>query len=224
LNDVLEIPSCSHGNDRLPYCPIVVLGSADTRIAFQVDAILNEQEVLVKPLGKPLQRVRNIAGATILGSGKPIPIINPADLLKSASKLAGAPSRTTPSKVDEAVPQSPILLVEDSITSRMLLKNILQSAGYQVTTAVDGFEAWAALQSQEFALVVSDVDMPHMDGFELTAHIRADKSLEQLPVVLVTVRESREDRERGVDVGANAYLVKSSFEQSNLLEIIRRLI
>ena len=117
-----------------------------------------------------------------------------------------------------------ILVVEDSITSRALLKNILESAGYLVTTAVDGIDAYTALKTGTFDLVVSDVEMPRMDGFDLTAKVRSDKQLAELPIVLVTALESREHRERGIDVGANAYIVKSSFDQSNLLEVVRRLI
>jgi two-component system chemotaxis sensor kinase CheA len=116
------------------------------------------------------------------------------------------------------------MVVEDSITTRILLHNIFGAAGYQVVTAVDGLEAFTKLKSAEFDIVVSDVEMPKMNGFDLTARIRADKRLAELPVVLVTARESREDRERGIDVGANAYIVKSSFDQSNLLEVVRRLV
>ena len=115
-------------------------------------------------------------------------------------------------------------MVEDSITARTLLKGILESAGYEVVTAFDGVDAFAALKTRGFDLVVSDVEMPRMNGFELTAKIRDDRGLSELPVVLVTALESREDKERGIDVGANAYIVKSSFEQSNLLEVVRRLI
>jgi two-component system chemotaxis sensor kinase CheA len=115
-------------------------------------------------------------------------------------------------------------VVEDSITARMLLKNILQTAGYTVATAIDGVDAFTQARSGEFDLIVSDVDMPRMSGFELTARIRGDKKLSDLPVVLVTALESREDRERGIEVGADAYIVKSSFDQSNLLEVIQRLI
>lgn len=104
-----------------------------------------------------------------------------------------------------------------------MLKNILESAGYDVQTAVDGVDGITALKSREFDIVVSDVEMPGMNGFELTATIRSDKKFSELPVVLVTALESREDRERGIDVGANAYIVKSSFDQSNLLEVIGRL-
>jgi two-component system chemotaxis sensor kinase CheA len=124
----------------------------------------------------------------------------------------------------EAAARQSILVVEDSITSRALLKNILESAGYRVTTAVDGVDAYTTLKTGTFDLIVSDVEMPRMDGFDLTAKVRADKQLAKLPVVLVTALESREHRERGIDVGANAYIVKSSFDQSNLLEVVQQLI
>jgi two-component system chemotaxis sensor kinase CheA len=117
-----------------------------------------------------------------------------------------------------------ILVTDDSVTSRMLLKNILESAGYHVTTAIDGVDALAALKSGEFDLLVADVDMPRLDGFGLTAKVRADHRLAELPVVLVTALGSREDQERGIDAGANAYIVKSSFDQSNLIEVVGRLI
>ena len=117
-----------------------------------------------------------------------------------------------------------VLVVEDSITARMLLKNILESAGYRVKTTVDGVDAWTALKTEPFDLVVSDIQMPRMNGFELTAKIRGDRQLSTLPVILVTGLSSPADRERGVDVGANAYIVKREFDQSNLLEVIRRLI
>ena len=116
-----------------------------------------------------------------------------------------------------------ILVVEDSFTSRMVLKGILESAGYDVKTAVDGIDAFTALRAERFDLVVSDVEMPRMNGFDLTARIRAERTLAEVPVVLVTALESREDREHGIDVGANAYLVKSSLDQSDLLEALRRL-
>jgi two-component system chemotaxis sensor kinase CheA len=106
----------------------------------------------------------------------------------------------------------------------MLLKNILESAGFEVQTAVDGIDAWSILETANFDLVVSDVEMPRMDGFELTAKIRSQENLKNLPVVIVTSLESREDRERGIDVGANAYIVKSGFEQNNLLSVVKRLL
>jgi two-component system chemotaxis sensor kinase CheA len=203
---------------------MVVLGSAEKRIAFALDEILNEQEVLVKSLGKQLSRVRNISGATVLGTGQVVPILNASDLMKSALKVATAPVKETVIAEEVKEKGKSILVAEDSITARTLLKNILESAGYDVKTAVDGVDAFTVLKMESFDLVVSDVDMPRMSGFELTAKIRADKKFSELPIVLVTALESREDKERGIDVGANAYIVKSSFDQSNLLEVIRRLI
>ena len=106
----------------------------------------------------------------------------------------------------------------------MLIKGILESAGYRVKTAVDGLDAWTTLKTEDFDLLVTDVEMPRMNGFELTARLRADKRLGDMPVVLVTALASREDRQQGVEAGANAYLVKSSFDQTNLLEVVGRLL
>ncbi len=204
-----------------PFVLVVVLGSAEKRMAFMTDEVLHEQEVLVKSLGRQLARVRNISGAAILSSGKIVPVLNVSDLMKSAVKaapvFAGAVAEVPEKRMS-------VLVVEDSITARTLLKNILEASGFDVRTAVDGIDAFTALTAEEFDLVVSDIEMPRMNGFDLTAKIRADKKLSELPVVLVTALESREDREHGIDVGANAYIVKSSFDQSNLLEVIRRFI
>ena len=224
LDDVLELPAkTKYAGDSRPL-PLVVLRSAEQRIAFAVDDVLHEEEVLVKPLKRPLVRVRNIVGATVLGSGKAVPILNVADLIKSARRSAAAFAPAAVADKEAKTEKGKVLVVEDSITSRMLLKNILESAGYQVRTAVDGIDAYTALREEAFELVVSDVEMPRMNGFDLTARIRADKRLSELPVVLVTALESREERERGIDAGANAYIVKSDFEQSNLLDTVRRLV
>jgi two-component system chemotaxis sensor kinase CheA len=199
---------------------IAVLASGDRRVAFHVDEILDELQVMLKNLGPQLRRVRNVAGAAILGNGQVVPVLNASDLIISALQAA-----TAPRSVDPALPRiAHVLVAEDSITARSLLKNILESSGYRVTTAVDGAEAFALARDGKFDLVVSDVDMPRMSGFELTAKIRGDKRLSRTPVVLVTALESREDRERGIDAGADAYIVKSSFDQSNLLEVVKRLI
>lgn len=223
LGQALELPVSHEMDERTHPVPVVVVSSAEKQIAFQVDEILSEQEVLIKSLGPQLARVRNIAGATVLGTGQVVPILNVPDLIKAAAKAA-ASTRTTVAV--EHVPARPksILVVEDSITARVQLKNILALAGYTVETAADGVDAWARLRTQAFDLVVSDVDMPRMDGFTLTAKIRADKKLAELPVVLVTALESRESRERGLEVGADAYMVKGNFDLDNLLAMIERLI
>lgn len=224
LAEVLELPPPERPREEPEKRPVVLVRTADQRMAFAVDAVLDEQEVLVKQLRKPLSRVRNVSGATILGSGQVVPVLNVADLLKSARRVAAGVRPVAQSgRSAEAVVAKSILVAEDSITSRMLLKGILEGAGYSVKTAVDGMEAFTLLRAERFDLVVSDVEMPRLNGFDLTARIRADRKLAETPVILVTALASREDRERGIDVGANAYLVKSSFDQSNLLETVRQL-
>jgi len=223
MGDMLEIPHAEDAAD--PFIQIALLTANGKRIAFVVDEVLNEQEVLVKRLGRQLSRVRNIAAATILGNGKAVPILNVSDLMKSAMLAPALKTASMIAKPPEiSLQQKHVLVVEDSITARGLIKGILELAGYRVTTAVDGVDGYALLRNGDFDIVVSDVEMPRMDGFDLTAKIRADKRLADLPVVLVTALESREDRERGIDVGADAYIVKRSFEQSNLLEVMGRLV
>jgi two-component system chemotaxis sensor kinase CheA len=225
LADVLELPAVESPAPSAAATPVMVLGLGDHQVAFAVDAVLDELEVLVKPLRRPLSRVRNIAGATVLGSGRVALILNVADLLESARKNGGAAARAAPAPPPAVAARiKSLLVVEDSITSRTLLKGILESASYHVKTAVDGLDAFTQLRAERFDLVVSDVEMPRMNGFDLTARIRADKKLAGLPVVLVTALKSREDRERGIDVSANAYLVKSNLDQSNLLDAVRRLV
>ncbi|GLQ50781.1 response regulator [Dyella flava] len=227
LSDVLELKRSRTDDAPADAVLVVVVSMARTRMAFQVDEILGEHEVLVKPLGRQLARIRNVAGACVLGTGRVVLVLNASDLLKSAVKHATAPrlpADRVPGEKSAKTEKQSILVVEDSITSRSLLKGILETAGYRVSTAVDGVDGYTTLRTGNFDLVVSDVEMPRMDGFDLTAKLRADEHLMNLPVVLVTALGSREDRERGIDVGANAYIVKSSFDQSNLLEVIRRLV
>ena len=224
LEEVLELPLRRPRDDSSGKREVILLQAQGKRIAFRVEEIVSEQEVIVKGLGPQLMRVRNIDGATVLGNGHVVPVLNVSDLVKSAIKAAAAPRRPViPAEAPEEQARS-ILVVEDSITARTLLKGILEGAGYLVVTAVDGIDGLSALKTGTFDAVVSDVDMPRMNGFDLTAKIRSDKRLSELPVVLVTALESREDRERGIDVGASAYIVKSDFEQSNLLDTVRRLV
>jgi len=222
LGDVLELGPERRTADGSDFINVVVVASGGRRVAFRTSEIRSEEEVLVKSLGPQLARVPNVSGAAVLGSGDVVLVLNVADLLKSAA-ASGRAGPAGDRGADET-PAKAVMLVEDSITARMLLRNILEGSGYDVTTAVDGAEAYATLRTDHFDLVVSDVEMPRMDGFELTQSIRRDERLKDLPVVLVTARETREDRERGIDAGANAYIVKSSFDQTNLLSVMERLL
>jgi len=208
-----------------------VLSSGAHTIAFVVDAILIEQSILVKPLGPLLGSIRMISGATMLPNGRVAPVLEARGVLATARRLTTGPARdSVPASAgsqtdDEDGDRSrSVLIAEDSMTSRMMLRNILMTAGYEVRTAVDGADALASLSAEEFDAVVSDVEMPNMNGFDLTAAIRADKALSHLPVILVTSLESPQDKARGMEVGASAYLVKNRFDQFRLLDTLRNLI
>lgn len=224
LKDILELKYNKSEEESKDIISILVINDIDKKIALSVDSIISEQEVLVKRFNKQLKRVRNISGATILGSGEVVPILDVQDLIKS-SLIHGDKSLDiiNDGKKDNSKNKT-VIVVEDSITSRTLLKNILEAYGYCVKTAVDGLQGWKMLKSERFDLVITDVEMPEMNGFELTSKIRNDSELSEIPVILVTSLESKEDKERGIDVGASAYIVKSNFQQGNLLEIIKRLI
>jgi two-component system chemotaxis sensor kinase CheA len=190
--------------------------------ALLVDEIIAEQEVLPKSLGKQLRKVRYITGATQLGDGSLVPVVGLDDIARHA--LAGADGMSHASRTPSGAPATKrVLVVEDSITSRLLLKHILEGAGYHVETAVDGVNALSKLRQQDFDVVISDVEMPHMDGLALTQSIRANPKTEELPVVLVTSLQSPAERERGLQAGADAYVTKGAFDQDNLLATVRRL-
>lgn len=204
--------------------PVVILGAGAERAAFTVDELLAEEEVVVKDLGPRLQRVGNVTGATVLPTGRIALILNAADLLRAAfghapsyafsDLLAGRPSEA----------KKRLLVVDDSVTTRTLMKSILEAGGYEVVDAADGLDAWQLLQEKGADLVVSDVEMPRMDGFALTEAIRSSKRLQRLPVILVTAMETEQDKMRGLDAGADAYLLKSGFDQTNLIQAIEQLL
>jgi two-component system chemotaxis sensor kinase CheA len=226
LGEVLGLPRGEENGKTEQKLPVVILSSAKKRIAFLVDAVVGQQESVVKSLGKQLSRVPNIAGATILGTGQVIMTLNPVDLTMSArttESRSSSAARTAQAQV-QAEKRPTVLVVDDSLTTRTLEKNILETAGYDVKVATDGKEALDILQSDGCDLVVSDVLMPRMNGLELTESIRGNAKLKELPIVLVTSLDSREDRERGIELGANAYVVKSNFEQANFLQTIEQFV
>jgi len=227
LSDVLNLPSLRSRKEDTEPVPVLVLSVSQKRIAFIVDEVLGEEEGMVKSLGPQLLHVRNIAGATLMGDGKVLPILHVPELIESASQTIQNTLLVDPSLQDDSADATKpryILVAEDSITLRSLLRNIIESAGYHVKTAIDGMEAYEFLKNETFDLLVSDVEMPNMNGFELTTKIRGDKQVAETPVILVTALDSASDRQRGMEAGANAYIVKGSFEQSNLIETIARLI
>ncbi|MDO8262351.1 MAG: hybrid sensor histidine kinase/response regulator [Gallionella sp.] len=224
LADLLALPDSNpHPDETTGNTVCIVIQVGDERLGLRVDELLDEEEVVAKSLGAPLQRVRNVSGLTILGSGEICAVLNPADLLRSAHQLAAAPVKSKTERVAAAT-RNAILLVEDSALVRAMEKRILEDAGYEVVVAVDGVDAINALGRRSFAAVVSDINMPNMNGLALTAHIRQEPRYKDLPVILVTTLSSNDDKRRGLDAGANAYIPKPSFDQSVLLGTLQRLI
>jgi two-component system chemotaxis sensor kinase CheA len=201
----------------------VIAQAAGKQFALLVEDVLAEQEVLPKSLGRQLRRVRHIAGATQLGDGTLALVLRLEDIAKHGLAASHAIGSQEHAQSDAAMPAR-VLVAEDSITSRLLLKHILESAGYVVETAVDGLDALSRLRHETFDLVVTDIEMPRLDGLGLTERIRAAAQTAELPVVLVTSLQSPEEKERGLQAGADAYVVKGSFDQDNLLATIRRLV
>jgi two-component system chemotaxis sensor kinase CheA len=202
----------------------VILSVGEQRLAVRVDDVLTEQELAVKPLGKPLLHVRNVEGTAMLATGEPVVVLNAADLIQSARGAPMLRQSTTQEQAGRPAPRPHILVVDDSITTRTLEKNILEAAGYRVTTAIDGLQALDKLEDDTIELMVLDVQMPHLDGFALTEQLRESVKYRSFPIVLVTSLESREDRERGMVAGADAYIVKRGFDQAELLAAIDRLL
>ncbi|HAA28602.1 MAG TPA: hybrid sensor histidine kinase/response regulator [Cyanobacteria bacterium UBA8553] len=202
--------------------PCIILRIGSERLALLVDTILEQQNIVLKPQSQLLKRVRNISGATILGTGEVCMVLNPTDLFKSAKRAVV--SVTVKELTEQAQVKQKILLVEDSIPIRTQMKRILESAGYEVTAAVDGEDGFNKLRADTFNAVVSDVQMPNLDGLGFTAKLRQQEEYKDLPVILVTTLASEEDKRQGAEVGANAYITKGDFEQGVLLETLRRLI
>ncbi|MBA3468177.1 MAG: hybrid sensor histidine kinase/response regulator [Herpetosiphonaceae bacterium] len=198
---------------------LVILGPANRPLALLVDRLIDEREAVVKSLGAVLAIQRLCTGAVALPDGRLVLLLNPAAIIDRAREIGRPIAPAAPS-----VAPARLLVAEDSFTTRELLRSILQSAGYKVETANHGRDALDKLQSNPYDLVVSDVEMPHLNGFELTRHIRADQRLQNLPVIIITSLAREADRREGLLAGAQAYIVKSQFDQSNLLETIQQLL
>jgi len=219
LSEILELPVTSSAVSEM-FC--MVFSVENERFGILVDALLDEQEVVLKPQNAILKRVRNVSGAAILATGEICVVLNPQDMLRTIRKLH---VQVMPKeKLEEEVIKKHILLVEDSITTRTQEKRILENSGYAVTVAFDGIDALDKLNKAIFDAVVADIQMPNMDGLTLTGRIRQDEKYKDLPIILVTSLASDEDKKKGMEAGANAYLPKPVFDQQIFLDILRRLV
>jgi two-component system chemotaxis sensor kinase CheA len=203
--------------------PAVVVASGGRRVATWCDVLLGEEEIVVKPLGPLLASVTGYLGGAILGDGRIALLLDPAALTRANPRARMAPAGVATVVATLGAPK--VLVVEDSYTVRELQRSILEAAGYRVETARDGKEGLDRVSSDdEIALVITDLEMPEMDGLELTKAIRAHSERSSLPVIVVTSLADEEDRRRGVEAGANAYIVKRAFDQHALLDIVERLV
>ncbi len=205
--------------------PVVIVSKGWTQVGFVVDEVVGEREIVVKRLLPPLRAVPHVSGATLTGSGDIMMVLNVADLVDSALRQSGRTgfAQAQPSSPNDSGPPH-ILIVDDSITTRTLERGILEAHGFKVSVAVDGMRGWELLQQDHFNLVVTDVEMPTMTGFELTEKIKKTPQTAHIPVIVVTSLAKDEDRRRGMEVGADAYIVKGDFETQVLLDTVGQLI
>ncbi|MEM9265459.1 MAG: hybrid sensor histidine kinase/response regulator [Cyanobacteria bacterium P01_F01_bin.13] len=200
----------------------IVLKVGSEHLGLFVDALIDQQDITLKPHSKILKRVRNFVGATILGTGEVCMVLSPQDLFKS---VQGKAIETSITAWDTDIRIPKVLLVEDSIPIRTQVRRILQGAGYHVITAIDGLDGFNKLQEEDaFDAVVSDVEMPNLDGLELTTRIRQETKYDSLPIILVTTLAKEEDKRRGTEAGANAYITKGDFDQNLLINTLKRLV
>ena len=223
LSDILGVASDTSNSKKVP---IATIGYSGQRMGFIVDAFVGEQQIVIKPLGKHLKKIENVAGVTILGAGEVVPILNVPDLMTNARTRSGQRVGLQAVRIErQGQAARKILICEDSFTTRELERSIFEAAGYEVETAMDGQVGYAKLKDGlEVDAVVTDVQMPNMTGFQLTRAIKGDAALRDIPVIIVTSLEREEEKTEGIEAGADAYITKSVFNQDTLLDTVERLI
>jgi two-component system sensor histidine kinase and response regulator WspE len=223
-HQILQTAAFEAASDALN---VVVIGQGAASYGIVIDRFLGERMLVVQPLDKRLGKVRNIAAGALMENGDPLLIADIDDWLRSVEKLvAGGELGRVGAGAARAAEKSAkrVLVVDDSLTVRELERKLLASRGYDVTVAVDGMDGWNAVRGERFDLVVTDIDMPRLDGIELVTLIRRDAQLANTPVMIVSYKDRAEDRQRGLDAGADYYLAKGSFHDQTLLDAVRDLI
>jgi two-component system sensor histidine kinase and response regulator WspE len=219
---LLELPATPPTGDELS---IVLLSDQTGQYGLIVEGFRGEQDLVVRPIDARLGKIPNVSAASILDDGSPVLIADIDDLIRSMDQfIQGNTLRRCGRDQKSSGPRKRVLVVDDSITVREVERQLLRNHGYDVSVAVDGQEGWNTVRSEHFDLVISDVDMPRMNGLELVKAMRADQTLKDLPVIIVSYKEREQDRLRGLEVGANYYLTKSSFHDNTFLEAVMDLI
>lgn len=215
LAELLGLPAAGGG-------PWVLLGTATNAHAFQVETVLQKRDVVVRGLTGRLRNLTGVSGASIEPNGSILLVLDVPALIERSTTIADTASRVVDKPASGR--QISVMVVDDALMVRELQRSILERGGYAVRTANDGAEALAMLAEQPVDLVVTDLEMPNLDGFLLTSSIRAHPRLSNIPVLIVSSRASDEDRQRGLDAGADGYIVKTSFDEAGLLSAVSRLL
>jgi two-component system sensor histidine kinase and response regulator WspE len=218
---VMKFPEAPQANQPIP---VVVISDHAKVYGVVVDRYLGEQDLVVRPLDPRLGKVANISAAALMGDGQPILIVDTVDLVRSIDALLQSSGLLTQADRQSARPGQRILIVDDSPLALDLQVRLVSSRGYQVDRAVDGLEAWKAIREGDYQLVVTDVEMPDMDGIALIQTLRQEPRFRHLPIIISSSRDSEQDRLHGMEAGADYYLVKSNFQDEALLDAIHQLI
>lgn len=224
LNRILKLADNKTSLADASKMSILVMHQRGEHIAFLVDQFLGVKEVVVKHLGNHIKKVPNVAGATIMGDGEIVVILDPADIVQEARGAKSQNILVTEKEDENEENAIKLLLVDDSLTTRMMEKSILESAGYNVDLAVSGEDALEKVQQLQYTLVITDVEMPGINGFQLTKQLKSMPEYEDIPIIIVSSLATNEMKRQGIDAGAEAYIVKAEFDQLVLLEIIESLI
>ncbi|MDP3857926.1 MAG: hybrid sensor histidine kinase/response regulator [Stagnimonas sp.] len=207
--------------------PVIVVGDQGNSYGLVVDRFRGERELVVQPLDARLGKIKDISSGALMEDGSPVLIVDVEDLLRSVDKLVSAGQLNKIQRQGAGLPgkaRRRVLVVDDSLTVRELERKLLSGRGYEVEIAVDGMDGWNAVRTGHFHLVISDIDMPRMDGIELVSLIKKDPNLKSIPVMIVSYKDREEDRQRGLEAGADYYLTKGSFHDETLLQAVADLI
>ena len=206
---------------------MIVLGDKNTRYGLVMDRLLGEGELVVRPLDPRLGKIKDISAAALMSDQSPVLIVDVDDMIRSIENLVSGGRLANVSRGDAAAAakkRKRVLVVDDSLTVRELERKLIESRGYEVEIAVDGMDGWNAVRTGNYDLVVTDVDMPRLDGIELVNRIKKDARLNSLPIMIVSYKDREDDRRRGLDAGADYYLTKGSFHDESLLRAVVDLI
>ncbi len=222
-----QVLDCGEPRDPGAELPVVIMGDRMARYGMVVDRFLGERELVVQSLDSRLGKVRDISAGSLMEDGSPVLIVDVEDMLVSIEKLVSSGRLNRVHSDANQLPAKPgkrVLVVDDSLTVRELQRKLLASRGYSAEVAVDGMDGWNAVQSGNYDLVITDVDMPRVDGIELATLIKRDPRFASLPVVIVSYKDREEDRLRGLEAGADYYLTKGGFHDETLLQAVMDLI